>query len=118
MFEFFKFGIVGGVATGLHYLIYYLLLTVTNYSIAFTIGYSLSMLVNFLLTTYFTFGVKPTLKKGLGFAFSHLINYMLQISFLHLFIALKISEELAPVPVFALCIPINFLLVRFFVKRK
>ena len=54
---------------------------------------------------------------GVGFACAHLFNYVLQISLLNLFIWLGVGEELAPVPVYCIAIPTNFVLVRFvFVK--
>ena len=36
---------------------------------------------------------------------------------LNLFVDLGVSKTLAPLPMFAVCVPINFLLVRFFLKR-
>lgn len=116
-FEFLKFGLVGVVSTITHYAIYYVMLRSVNTSIAFSIGYGLSLILNFILTTYFTFGVKPTALKGMGFTISHLINYLLQLSFLNLFLIWGMTKQLAPIPVFTVCIPINFLLVRFFVKK-
>lgn len=116
IFEFFKFGLVGVVALTLHYGIYYLLMQFVDVNVAFTIGYIISFLVNFKLTTLFTFEVKATVKKGLGFAISHFINYFLQVGLLNLFLKLGIEKSLAPVPVFAICVPLNFILVRFFVK--
>lgn len=117
LFEFVKFGLVGVVALALHYGIYYFLMKFINVNIAFTTGYIISFLVNFKLTTLFTFEVKATVKKGFGFAFSHLINYLLQVGLLNLFLKLDIDKALAPIPVFAICIPLNFVLVRFFIKK-
>jgi putative flippase GtrA len=37
---------------------------------------------------------------------------------LNLFLWLGMSNELAPLPVFAIAIPVNFLLVRFVFKHK
>lgn len=116
--EFIRFGIVGLFATGLHYGIYYLLISILNVNIAYTIGYVLSLSFNFILTTYFTFLVKPTMKKGVGFIFSHVINYGCHIGFLNFFLILNISKVIAPFFVFSICIPLNFVLVRYFLKDK
>ena len=43
--------------------------------------------------------------------------YLLHVAFLNLFLWLGVSKSLAPIPVFAIVIPINFLLVRFVFKK-
>jgi putative flippase GtrA len=116
--EFVRFAIVGLVATVIHYGIYYLLNLFINVNVAYTIGYVVSWFVNLYLTAHFTFKSTLSFKKGAGFAVSHLINYLLHILFLNLFLAVGVSEEIAPLFVFAVVIPINFLLVRFVFKSK
>ena len=92
-FELVRFGVVGVVATALHYCVYWLLYGVMDVNVAYTLGY----LVSF------------------GFACAHLFNYLLQISLLNFFIWLGVSKVLAPVPVYCVAIPTNFLIVRFVV---
>jgi putative flippase GtrA len=116
--EFVRFAIVGLVATVIHYGIYFLLNLFINVNVAYTIGYVVSWFVNLYLTAHFTFKSTLSFKKGVGFAFSHLVNYLLHMLFLNLFLAIGVSEEIAPLFVFALVIPINFLLVRFVFKSK
>ena len=115
--EIVRFGIVGGVATLIQYGVYLLMLYSVSPTLSNTIGYAVSFLFNFVASTRYTFKVKTNARHGAGFALSHLINYGLQIVMLHLFMALGFSEKLAPVPMFCVCVPINFLLVRFFLKR-
>ena len=115
--EIVRFGIVGGVATLIQYGVYLLMLYAVSPTLSNTIGYAVSCLFNFVASTRYTFKVKTNARHGAGFALSHLINYGLQIVMLHLFMALGFSEKLAPVPMFCVCVPINFLLVRFFLKR-
>ena len=118
--EIVRFGIVGVLATALHYGIYLGLLWLwpsMNVSVAYSIGYLISFVGNFLASNYFTFKTKPTTKKGIGFALSHGVNYLLHLVFLNFFLMLGLPEELAPIPVFCIVIPINFLLVRFVLKR-
>lgn len=116
--EFLRFGIVGAISTVITYGVYYICCYWINPTISYTIGYIISFICNFILTTYFTFEVKPSVKKGFGFGFSHIVNYLLSIGLLNLFLYIGVSEKLAPIPVFAICIPTNFLMVRFFVKKK
>lgn len=116
--EFVRFGLVGVTVTALHYGIYYLLQSFINVNIAYTIGYIISFAVNFYLTSYFTFGTVPSWKKLAGMGGAHLVNYLLHIILLNVFLYLGISKTWAPVPVFAIAIPVNFLLVRFVFKHK
>lgn len=115
--EFIRFGLVGVLATSLNYGIYLLLIIHLSINTSYTIGYILSFALNFLFTAHFTFKTKPSLKKGIGFGISHLINYGLQLSLLNLFIQLHISKSIAPIPVYLIAVPINFLLVRHVFKK-
>lgn len=116
--EFIRFAIVGVVATGIHYGVYYLFEQIINVDVAYTIGYVVSWFANLYLTSRFTFKSQLSFKKGVGFAFSHLVNYLLHMIFLNVFLALGLSAEMAPLFVFAMVIPINFILVRFVFKSK
>lgn len=111
--SFLRFCIVGVIATGIHYGIYYLLLKPLSANIAYTIGYAISFCCNYLMTAKFTFKKKTTAKNGIGFALSHLVNYGLQMLCLNVFLALGVGAKLAPIPVYCICVPVNYLLVRF-----
>ena len=116
--EAFRFVLVGIAATAIQYAVYLLLMGVCGISAALTIGYIVSLIFNFLMTTYFTFGVRPTTRKAGGFVFAHLVNYFLQLACLHFFVWIGVPKGLAPIPMYAVCVPVNFLLVRYFVKGK
>jgi putative flippase GtrA len=105
--------VVGIVATALHYGIYYLLQRFINVNVAYTAGYALSFVANFYLTAYFTFSRRPSWRKAFGFGGAHLVNYLLHLFLLNLFLFLGLSKPIAPLPVFAIAIPVNFLLVRY-----
>ena len=115
--EVFRFGIVGGLATLVHYGVYLLLQLWIWTWLAYTLGYALSFVMNYMLTNYFTFKTKPTVQNGVGFIISHAVNYGLHLGLLELFLWLDISKAWAPIPVYCLVIPINFLLVRFVFKK-
>lgn len=116
--EIVRFGIVGVLATLLQYAIYWLLIRWLSPTLAMTIGYAVSFVFNFVASTRFTFRVEASAKRGAGFAFSHAVNYVLQMLTLNLFIWFGVAKQWAPVPMFCICVPVNFLLVRFFLKRK
>lgn len=116
--EIIRFCIVGTLATGIHYGIYLLLNQFILVWLAYSIGYAISFVFNFYMTSVFTFREKATVRKGIGFVFSHLVNYLLHIFFLSLFIWVGVQENYAPILVYLIVIPINFLLVRFMFKSK
>ena len=115
--QFIRFGIVGVIATAVHYGIYYLLLPLMSHNYSYTIGYFLSFIMNYLLTTAFTFKAQRSVGNGIGFAVCHSINYLMQIGLLNLFIYIGINKVWAPIPVYCICIPTNFLLVRYVMKH-
>ena len=116
-FEMVRFGMVGVIATALHYGIYWVLKDAVNVNVAYTLGYFISFVANYLLSARFTFRKKKSVKNGLGFGMAHLFNYFLQICLLNLFIWLGVSKALAPVPVYCIAIPTNFIMVRLVFRR-
>ncbi len=144
-----RFIVVGVVATLIHWGIYTLLkelfsLSETDdwgISVAYSVGYAVSLLVNYMLSLRYTFHTQGNFGKWLGFVFSHVVNYVMHIALLNLFLWMGIGQQLAqlfrmlipelpeimpllgdplvllPLPVFFIVVPINFLLVRFFLLR-
>ena len=117
-FQLLRFGIVGVIATIIHYGIYWILLKWINPTFAYSIGYAVSFVINFFLSSFFTFKIRPDVQKGIGFALSHGINFILHICLLNLFLYLGISKSYAPIPVFAIAVPINFILVHIALTRN
>lgn len=121
--EFVRWGCVGVIATGIHYGIYYLLKeflfpnTAFWVNFAYSAGYVISFLCNFFLSAYFTFHEKPSFRKGAGFSGAHLVNYGLHILFLNFFLWCGLSTTVAPLLVFAIVVPLNFLMVRFVFRK-
>ena len=128
MGEILRFGIVGVVATLIQYgvyrgLIFFIPADATPSrarllsSLCMTAGYGVSFVFNFFASTHFTFRVEANARHGAGFAFSHAVNYLLQMATLNFFLWIGLSKAWAPVPMFCICVPVNFVLVRFFLKR-
>lgn len=117
--EIFRFVVVGIIATIIHYGTYYLFLKIkVQTTLAYSVGYLLSFILNFYLTITYTFKTKASIKKGIGFGTSHLINYILHVAFLNFYIYLGFTDTLAPLPVYATVVPINFYLVRKVIKSE
>lgn len=115
--EIIRFGIVGTVSTLIQAGTYCLLVGILNYVVANTIAYIVSFIFNYIASTKYTFRVKSTAKRGAGFLLSHVVNYLLQTATLAFFVWLGMEKRLALIPMFCICVPINFLLVRYFLKK-
>lgn len=147
--EFLRFVVVGLAATAVHLLIYWTINAVFSLTendqlelnVSYSVGYLVSFVGNYALSLRWTFKTKGSIGKGVGFAFSHAVNYGLHIALLNLFLLLGLGatlsrllvatmpclvgmmpalgqpDTLLPLPVYMIAIPVNFLLVRFFLKR-
>ena len=126
--EVVRFGIVGGLATVLQYVIYLAMMPLLApflpqlgdhplATAANTIAYIVSFIFNFIASTRYTFKVKANAKRGAGFTLSHVVNYSMQTLCLNLFVGMGMMKQWAMIPTLCICIPVNFLLVRFFLKK-
>lgn len=115
--EIIRFGLTGVLATGIQYGLYVVFVGPVHLSaqMATVVSYVISFVFNFFLSNYFTFHSKPTAEKGIGFTISHAINLGLQVGLVSVFNTFM-PARLAMLPVFGICIPTNFLLVRFVLK--
>lgn len=122
-----RFVLVGAIGTGLQYGIYYLLLGVfqTKWpevalltSIAFTAGYVIEMVMNYFLTSFYTFKKTPSWKNAGGFILGRTLNYGIQLLFLNVMIWLHLSEEWAGIVAIMLAGVINYFVIRPFYKDK
>ncbi len=116
--ELFRFVVTGIAATAIQYAVYYVLLSGVGHNMAYSIGYLVSFLCNYAMSSLYTFRVGASVPRFVGFAMSHLANYFIQMVLLNLFIWLGVSAALAPLPVYALSVPLNYLMVRFALTRR
>lgn len=113
----FRFCVVGGVSTLIHYLVYLVALLWCGATLSYTIGYGGGFCVNYVLTTYFTFMSKATKKNFAGFMFSHVVNYSLELLVLNV-IVLFINKQLAGLLTLVVVVPINYIILKFIYKGK
>ena len=99
------------------YAVYYVLLSLLGHSVSYTIGYIVSFIVNYLLTVKYTFEVQASAQNGIGFVICHIINWLLQLLLLNLFIHIGLNDKVAPVPVMAISVPINYVMVRMVMNK-
>ena len=117
--EIIRFGMVGGLCTCLQYGFYVIFVNAVKVpvTVATMISYALSFIVNFILSSVFTFHSGPNAKKGLAFTCSHLINMGLQTGLAEVF-KFVVGKTLALLPALAICVPVNYFMVRFAFKSK
>lgn len=117
--EMLRFILVGGFCTVLQYGFYVLFVNVAGISalVSTVISYLLSFVANFFLSSLFTFKSGPTVKNGLGFTLSHLINLGMQTALVALFKGIT-GPAYALLPALAICVPLNFLLVRYVFRGR
>jgi len=89
-----------------------------EYNIAYTIGYGISFIFNFFASNYYTFKTNPNTKRALRFAVVHGFNYFLQMGLLNLYVYFGIDKRLAPVFVYAITVPTNYILVKYALRLK
>lgn len=111
--EIIRFGIVGIIATAIHYGIYLLCRLIIPVNIAYSLGWIISLCCNFYLSSRFTFRKSMSVYRAGGFVTSHVVNYLIHISLFNFFLWIGIGQVYAPLFVFCIAIPINFILVRF-----
>lgn len=116
--QFLKFGVVGVIATGIHYGIYLSLEHgfSLNYNVAYTIGYLISFVFNFYASNLFTFKTSPNISNGINFLGAHGLNYLIHVILLNALISLGISLNIAPLVVLPIAVIINFFIVRTVLK--
>ena len=122
LMQFARFCIAGTLAAGVHYAVYYAMQLLLPggfwLTVDYTVGYIVSLVCNFFLTTYFTFRSRPSAGKAAGFGFSHVVNYTLHIVLFNLFMAIGIHRLVSPVLVLMVAVPTNFLILRFVYRKK
>ena len=112
--EIIRFCMVGGIATMIQYGVYVVFVDAVHVKAvpSTLISYAISFVFNYLLSTYFTFQKKPTAQNMIGFVTSHAINMGMQTGIVAIFKGI-VGNTLALLPAFAICIPLNYLMVRY-----
>lgn len=116
-YSIIRFIFVGGIATTVNFSIYYPLVYInTNPTIAYLMAFTISIICNYFLSSYFTFQVKPELKRALQFLGAHLINLGNELLILNVLIHSGVNKYYAPLLVLAIAFPLNFVIVRYALK--
>lgn len=109
-----RFAIVGVAATAIHYGVYLGLMAAgLPYVWAYATGFILSLAFNLAATARYTFRTSLSARKGVLFVLCHLFNFGLHVALLHVYVKIAdIDPRIAPIFVYLIAVPVNFLLVR------
>lgn len=117
--QMLRFGVVGVISTITLYSVYTGSLTLSlSPTVSYSIAYFCAFVVNYLLSTSFTFRVRKNVKNGIGFVLSNIINYFVSIGLLKLFLYIGLSHVVAPIPTLVLATISNYYIVKFVMKWR
>ena len=116
--QFVRFAVNGCLSSAIHYGVYCLLLLWTYENVAYATGYIISFVINFFLTSYFTFRTKPTLKRFIGFSGSHAVNFGLHIILFNVMLQLGVHRLIAPLFVIFIAMVVQFTILRWVFRPK
>lgn len=121
-----RFTVVGTTGTLIQYGWYYCFLLIFEAflpsheltTLAFTIGFLLEMISNYLLTAWYTFESKPSIRNLGGFLAGRAVNYVIQIALLHLLLCAHFNEEFSGFAAILIAGIINYFVVKIFFKKQ
>lgn len=118
---FLRFAAVGGIATAVNYGTYVAL--VGNFdglypALAYILAFCASIVCNFVLSSYFTFRVKPSWGRAAKFLTAHLVNLFNELVLLELWLWAGVPKLYAPLCVFLVAFPVNYFMVRFALRGR
>lgn len=117
--EFVRFCVVGAFSTILDASIFYVVIRFAPYQVALASGYCLSLIVNYILTIYWTFSSKPSASNAIGVVCAHLFNLLVvRMSLMWFFInIMSLSEEISYIPTLLISMITNFIIVKVVVNK-
>lgn len=118
---FIRFAAVGGVATAINYAVYVTLVSHFDRlypAVAYVAAFGVSIVCNFLLSSYFTFSVRPSWPRAAKFLTAHLVNLLNELILLEIWLRIGVPKLYAPLCVFVVAFPINYFMVRFALRGR
>lgn len=123
-----RFTVVGVSGTLIQYGLYYACLRLMEWLLgaplsevlvtaAFTVGFCLEMITNYILSNYYIFGTRPNIANAGGFLAARGFNYLVQIAFLQLFLFVHMSQENAGIVAIVVAGVINYFVMHFVFNR-
>ncbi len=113
-YSLLRFAVVGILCTIVDVTVYWLMLFIVPYSIAMIVGYFVSLILNFVFTTLWTFRASMGVMNFISVLAIHLFNcFVLRANILDIFVkACEYEERLAYILTILITVPLNYILLR------
>lgn len=117
--EFLRFCIVGALCTGIDAAIFYIFRTFASFQVSLISGYLLSLMVNYILTIYWTFKTESNIKNLVGIVSAHLFNlFVVRMGLMYIFVdVVNMNDGIAYVPTLLISVVLNFIIVKLVVNK-
>ena len=118
MRQFIRFCIVGGICALIDAAVFYAVRLIAPYQVALVSGYVISLSVNYLLTVYWTFRTRSSVRNLVGIVGAHMFNlFVVRMGLMYLFVEMiGLSDSIAYLPMAAISAVTNYLVIRTVVK--
>jgi putative flippase GtrA len=119
--QFWRFVIVGFINTFNYYILYLFFhnLLNVNYMISHIISFLISMVGSFYLNSYFTYKVKPTMKKFLQFPLTYVVNITVSSAAIYILVELMgMDENVSPLLASVIAIPFTFIISKVILTKE
>jgi putative flippase GtrA len=116
-----RFVVVGVINTLNYYLLYLLFQSILSfdYMWAHILAFLISMVGSFFLNSYFTYKVKPTLKKFLQFPLTNVVNIVVSTTAIYILVDLMgMNEKVSPLLASLIAIPFTFIISRYILTKN
>ena len=118
MRQFIRFCIVGGICALIDAAVFYAVRLIAPYQVALVSGYVISLSVNYLLTVYWTFRTRSSVRNLVGIVGAHMFNlFVVRMGLMLLFVELLgLRDSIAYIPMAAISAVTNYIVIRTVVK--
>jgi len=119
--QFWRFVIVGIINTCNYYVLFLFFNNIVpfHYMAAHIVSFLISMVGSFYLNSYFTYKIKPTLKKFLQFPLTYIVNITVSSAAIYIFVVLlNLDENISPLIASVLAIPFTFVISKLILTKE
>lgn len=114
-----RFVIAGAVNTGMTYVIYLILLLFMPYVWAYSFTYIVGIFLGYALNSRWVFKKPPSLHSATVYPLTYGFNYLLGVGLLWILVEkMKTPEQLAPLVVVAISVPVMYWITKAIFERK
>ncbi|MEO0595298.1 MAG: GtrA family protein [Chloroflexota bacterium] len=116
--ETLRYILVGGLNTGITYLIYLLVLLFAQYIIAYTVSYVSGIVISYVLNSLLVFRQPLQWSKAIQYPVVYVVQFIIGSILITFFVeVLAIDPSLAALANVIVLLPISFILTRFILTR-